>query len=100
MTATGFSVGLALTNECNLTCAHCYRDVHDMSRLSLATLREVCDALPIRSINLGTGENGLHPEYRKVLAFLRERGIKTTITTNGLSIDILTDEEVGTFHSV
>ena len=101
MTATtGFSVGLALTNECNLTCAHCYRDVLDMSRLSLDTLREVCDALPVRSINLGTGENGLHPEYRAVLAFLRERGIKTTITTNGLSIDILSDEDVRTFHSI
>lgn len=97
---TGFSVGLALTNECNLHCAHCYRDIYDMSRLSLATLRDICDALPIRSINLGTGENGLHPEYRDVLAFLRGRGIKTTITTNGLSIDILSDEDVRTFHSV
>lgn len=95
-----FSVGLALTNECNLTCAHCYRDMFDMSRLSLAHVREICDTLPVRSINLGTGENGLHPEYREVLAFLRERGVKTTITTNGLSIDMLDDDEVRTFHSI
>jgi radical SAM protein with 4Fe4S-binding SPASM domain len=95
-----YSVGLALTNECNLSCAHCYRDIHDMSRLSLARLRDILDRLPVRSVNLGTGENGLHPEYHEVLALLRERGIKTTITTNGLSIDILSDAEVRTFHSV
>ena len=95
-----FSVGLALTNECNLTCAHCYRDVLDMSRLALADVRRVCETLDVRSINLGTGENGLHPEYHEVLRYLRERGVKTTITTNGLSIDMLTDAEVRTFHSV
>jgi radical SAM protein with 4Fe4S-binding SPASM domain len=101
MTATsGFSVGLALTNECNLTCAHCYRDVHDMSRMTLDQVRAICESLPVRSINLGTGENGLHPQYREVLAYLRERGIKTTITTNGLSVDILTDDELRTFHSI
>lgn len=95
-----FSVGLALTNECNLSCAHCYRDVHDMSRLALKDVQAICDALPVRSINFGTGENGVHPEYRDVLAYLRTQDVKTTITTNGLSIDILTDEEVKTFHSV
>lgn len=95
-----FSVGLALTNECNLSCAHCYRDVHDMSRLTLADVQRICETLPVRSINLGTGENGLHPEYRAVLRYLREHGIRTTITTNGLSIDMLDDEEVMTFHSI
>jgi radical SAM protein with 4Fe4S-binding SPASM domain len=100
MSASGFSVGLALTNECNLTCAHCYRDILDMSRLTLADVQRICETLPVRSINLGTGENGLHPEYREVLRYLRERGIKTTITTNGLSIDMLDDDDVGTFHSV
>ena len=72
----------------------------DSSTLSLDDVRAICDTLEVRSINLGTGENGLHPEYREVLAFLRERSVKTTITTNGLSIDMLTDDEVRTFHSI
>ena len=96
----GFAVGLALTDDCDLHCAHCYRETLDVGRLSLADVEAVCDALPVRSVNLGTGENGLHPEYRQVLAFLRRRGVRHTITTNGYSIAILDDAELRGFHSV
>ena len=57
-----FSVGVGLTNACDLACAHCYRDTARVDQLSLADVAEVCDTLPVRSINLGTGENGLHPD--------------------------------------
>jgi radical SAM protein with 4Fe4S-binding SPASM domain len=60
----------------------------------------LCEAIPVRSLNLGTGENGLHPEFRPVLAYLRERGVRHTITTNGFSIGVLEDDEVRGFHSV
>ena len=33
---TGISLGLGLTNECNLKCAFCYRDPTRADRLSLA----------------------------------------------------------------
>jgi radical SAM protein with 4Fe4S-binding SPASM domain len=97
---TGYAVGLALTDDCNLHCAHCYRDTVDVGRLSLEDVRRVCEAIPVRSINLGTGENGLHPEFREVLAYLRERGVRHTITTNGFSVGVLDDDEVRGFHSV
>ena len=95
-----FSVGMGLTNECNLRCAHCYRPDMVVDRLSLQDVKSVCEAIPIKSMNLGVGENGLHPEYDAILDHLRRLAIKTSITSNGLSIQALPDEGVKRFHSV
>ncbi len=95
-----FSVGIGLTNECNLRCPHCYRPDMMIDRLTLQDVRQVCESIPVRSMNLGVGENGLHPEYLAILDYLWMRGIKTSITSNGLSIQTLTDETVKRFHSV
>jgi MoaA/NifB/PqqE/SkfB family radical SAM enzyme len=95
-----FSVGVGLTNECNLRCPHCYRADMVMERLSLQDLRRVCDSIPVKSMNLGVGENGLHPEYHAMLDDLAERGIVTSITSNGLSTERLTDAELQRFRSV
>src|ERR671939_8135 len=65
----GYSLGLALTDDCNLACAHCYRDTLRIGYLSLADVQAICAAVPVRSINLGTGENGLHPQFREILRF-------------------------------
>lgn len=89
------SVGLGLTNDCNLACAHCYRDTDRVDRLTLDDVRRICDSVPVRSVNLGTGENGLHPDFRKILRYLRDRGITTALTSNGYSAAALNDEELG-----
>ena len=57
-------------------------------------------SLPVRSVNLGTGENGMHPDFHAMLAFLRAQPIKLTITSNGHSIAVLNDEELTAFHDV
>jgi radical SAM protein with 4Fe4S-binding SPASM domain len=97
---TGISLGLGLTNECNLTCAFCYRDPTRADRLSLEQVKQVMERLPIRSVNLGTGENGMHPEFKAILAYLRTRPTKLTITSNGHSITVLEDSELCTFHDI
>src|SRR6476620_10455120 len=94
------ALGLGLTNECNLACAFCYRDPTRTDRLSLDQVRSVMERLPVRSVNLGTGENGMHPEFKAILAFLREKPIKLTITSNGHSVAVLEDSEVRAFHDV
>src|SRR5207245_10823019 len=96
--APGFAVGLGLTNDCNLACAHCYRDTERVDHLSLANVRRVADRLPIRAVNLGTGENALHPEFSEILRELRARGIVTTLTSNGHSAAVLDDDELGWLH--
>ena len=95
-----FALGLGLTNECNLSCAFCYRDPTRVDRLSLEQVRSVMRSLPVRSVNLGTGENGMHPEFRALVNYLRGEPIKLTITSNGYSIASLDDLEVTAFHDV
>jgi radical SAM protein with 4Fe4S-binding SPASM domain len=98
--AGGFALGLGLTNECNLACSFCYRDPARTDRLSLEQVRSVMESLPVRSVNLGTGENGMHPQFREILAYLRTQPVKLTITSNGHSAAVLTDEELRAFHDV
>ncbi len=98
--APGFALGLGLTNECNLACSFCYRDPNRIDRLTLDEVREIIDRLPVRSVNLGTGENGMHPEFLAILDFLRAQTVKLTITSNGHSIAVLDDEHVRAFHDI
>lgn len=95
-----FALGLALTNECNLACSFCYRDPDRVDRLTLDQVRAVMEHLPVRSVNLGTGENGMHPDFQRILTFLKSQPVKLTITSNGHSIAILDDEDVRAFHDV
>ena len=54
----------------------------------------------MHSVNLGTGENGMHPDFKAILAYLRTRPIKLTITSNGHSSAVLSDDELRAFHDV
>jgi radical SAM protein with 4Fe4S-binding SPASM domain len=94
------ALGLGLTNECNLACAFCYRDPVRTDRLSLNQVKSVVERLPIRSVNLGTGENGMHPDFKAILAYLRQKPINLTITSNGHSIAVLEDDDLRAFHDI
>jgi radical SAM protein with 4Fe4S-binding SPASM domain len=96
----GLALGLGLTNECNLSCSFCYRDPARTDRLSLDQVKAVMERLAIRSVNLGTGENGMHPGFKAILAYLRTRPVKLTITSNGHSVAVLSDDEVRAFHDI
>ena len=98
--SAGISLGLGLTNECNLSCAFCYRDPTRVDRLSLEQVRAVMESLPVRSVNLGTGENGMHPDFGEILAYLRTLPVKLTITSNGHSTAVLADDELRAFHDI
>jgi len=94
------ALGLGLTNECNLACAFCYRDPTRTDRLSLDQVKSVMERLPIRTVNLGTGENGMHPDFKAILKYLRKKPVKLTITSNGHSVAVLDDDEVRAFHDI
>ncbi len=95
-----FSLGLGLTNECNLSCPHCYRDVNGVQRLSVDQVRGILGRLPVRSANLGTGENGLHPDFLPIVEVLQAAGVKVSITSNGYSVQRLPDVLLKGFHEV
>jgi len=96
----GIALGIGLTNECNLACSFCYRDPARTDRLSLEQVRSVIERLPVRSVNLGTGENGMHPEFKTILEYLRTKPVKLTITSNGHSVAVLDDGALRAFHDI
>jgi radical SAM protein with 4Fe4S-binding SPASM domain len=98
--ARSFALGLGLTNECNLACAFCYRDPVRTDRLTLEQVRRAVESLPLRSVNLGTGENGMHPDFPAMLAYLRRQPLKLTMTSNGYSVQVLPDEDLKAFHEI
>lgn len=95
-----FSLGVGLTNACDLACAHCYRETDRVDYLTLAEVTDVCDALPVRSVNLGTGENGLHPDYEAIVTALTGRGVKLSLTSNGFTIERSSTETLARFREV
>src|SRR5262249_34934692 len=95
-----FALGLGLTNECNLACAFCYRDASRVDRLTLDQVRAVMERLRVRSVNLGTGENGLHPQFLEIVRYLRAQPIKLTMTTNGFSVASISDAELAAFKDI
>lgn len=99
-TRDGLALGLGLTNECNLACAFCYRDPTHADRLSLDQVKAVMERLPVRSVNLGTGENGMHPDFKAILEYLQTKPVKLTITSNGHSVAVLEDDELRAFHDI
>jgi len=98
--ANGFALGVGLTNACDLTCAHCYRETERVDQLTLEQVAGVCECLPVRSVNLGTGENGLHPRYAEIVGALAARGVKLSLTSNGFTIQRSSDETLRAFREV
>jgi radical SAM protein with 4Fe4S-binding SPASM domain len=63
-------------------------------------VKAACETLPLRSVNLGTGENALHPQFHEILEYLTSKNVKLTITSNGYSAAALDDEHLCWFDSI
>jgi MoaA/NifB/PqqE/SkfB family radical SAM enzyme len=96
----GYSVGIGLTNECNLVCAHCYRDTGRVDHISLAQIERICQAIPVDAMGMGTGENALNPEFASIVRFLHQHDIKLSIASNGYSLTTIPDDVLCAFHDV
>jgi radical SAM protein with 4Fe4S-binding SPASM domain len=96
----GYSVGIGLTNDCNLACAHCYRDTGRVDNISLAQIDRICQAIPVDAMGMGTGENALNPEFPAIVRYLHQRGIKLSIASNGYSLTTIPDDVLRAFHDV
>ena len=96
----GYSVGIGLTNDCNLNCAHCYRDTERIWSISLEQVKRICETIPVDSMGMGTGENALHPEFIPIVEYLRGRGIKLSMASNGYSLTVIPEEILSAFSDV
>lgn len=98
--AMGLSLGIGLTNACDLDCSHCYRPQGAVRHLGLAEVERCLAALDVGSVNLGTGENILNPALPEVLDALHARGVRTSLTSNGLSLLGLDEARLARLHDV
>jgi MoaA/NifB/PqqE/SkfB family radical SAM enzyme len=96
----GYSVGIGLTNACNLSCAHCYRDTDHIDFISLEQIKRLCAALPVDSLGMGTGENAFNPEFIPIVQYLRERGVRLSVASNGYTLTSIPTEVLQAFHDV
>jgi MoaA/NifB/PqqE/SkfB family radical SAM enzyme len=94
------SVGIGLTNDCNLNCAHCYRPIDQIYCLTLAEVKTICQHLPVSAMGMGTGENSLHPQFPEIVEYLRDQEVKLTMASNGYSLNAIRDEHLRAFHDV
>jgi radical SAM protein with 4Fe4S-binding SPASM domain len=99
--STGYTVGLGLTDRCTANCRHCYSRPRDsFHELDLEQIRILVDSIPIKSINLGTGESILYPRFAELIGLLIDRQIPVAVTTNGATVRNLSDHDLKLFHDV
>jgi radical SAM protein with 4Fe4S-binding SPASM domain len=94
------SVGIGITNDCNLACAHCYRPQGRIYQLGLDEIRAICERLEVASFNMGTGESWLHPQFPDIVEYLAGRGIKMSMASNGHSLNDMPATLLRQFHDV
>ena len=94
------SVGIGITNDCDLECAHCYRPQGRLYQLTLDEIRTICETLDVASFNMGTGESWLHPQFPAIVEYLAGRGIKTSMASNGHSLTEMSGSLLRCFHDV
>ena len=80
------------TRHCNLSCLHCYSlsGPGAQEEIDIATLAAaVTDAASAgyQVMGVSGGEPLLYSELRALLAHATERGMRTTVTTNGMLLD-------------
>ena len=81
------SVGIGLTNNCNLRCPHCYSRRLKKCNITLPQIETILKKYPkIREINLGTGENILNPHFNPIVRHILSRGISLGLTSNGRTV--------------
>jgi len=87
-----WNVGWGFTQLCNLRCKHCYNasGKRGDDELSFEEACRVVDTLVahhVETINYGTGECGLVPEFWKLVAYAASKGLIQGLTTNGSSVN-------------
>lgn len=82
---TPFSIHLDLTSNCTEKCVHCYvpRDRHWTldTDVALRVIDEFCEMGGL-GITLSGGECMLHPDFKQILSYARERDLAVSVLSN------------------
>lgn len=88
-----------LTNRCNLYCAHCYSSAStpgdgELSIDEVGRLVPQLSGAGVRFAILSGGEPLVREDLFDIAAALRENGIRTYLSTNGLLVDVQNVERI------
>ncbi|HEX7343764.1 MAG TPA: radical SAM protein [bacterium] len=96
-----YTVGIGLTDRCSANCPQCYsRPTGDYHELDFDAILQLLKAVPVQSINFGTGESILYPRFVELVHLLSGRGIPLAVTTNGSTVQNLSDADLRLFHDI
>lgn len=92
---------LALTHRCNFKCVHCYAARPVLPpELGTGRLTELVDEMSDAGclfLLITGGEPLIHPDFKRLYARIRERGMLVSVFTNGSRID---DETIELFRDL
>lgn len=95
-------VSIALTNRCDLTCAHCYapKSRNELRFDAIKRWLTELDEQGSLGIGFGGGEPSLHPEFVRICQYAaRETRLSVSCTTHGHHIDSQLAEQLrGNMH--
>lgn len=84
-------VNLELTRRCNLKCSMCFAHCQNQPpHPPLGKLESIIDRLEesgVEKVKLFGGEFLVYPHWRKVVKYIRQKGLMITFTSNGTLID-------------
>jgi len=85
-------VQISPTNKCNRNCTFCsFSDRERSYELSFDELREIidkCKSVGTKAIDLtGGGEPTVYPQCNETIEYMTQKGIKSSLTTNGALLD-------------
>lgn len=83
------------TLRCNYSCNFCFNrqlpQARDITVGEFEKIASICRRLGIRHIDILGGEPALHPDIEDLVRIILESGLRTTISTNGTSPQLLYD---------
>ena len=95
-----WALGLGTTDKCNLNCPHCYSRRSQTHTLTFEEYKSILNTVSVTSINFGTGENGLNPDFKRILDLTYKRGIPHSLTSNGYTIVHLDAEHLRRMNDI
>lgn len=85
-------IGWEITNQCNLSCKHCFTAAGKRAHGEMTTIecRTVIDAMArigVETIGWTGGEPLLREDLEELIAYARQKKIRSTVTTNAVLLD-------------
>jgi radical SAM protein with 4Fe4S-binding SPASM domain len=82
-------IGLDITQKCNLTCPHCYKDSgqvteDELSTKEILTIIDEAVKAGIFCLFISGGEATCRPDLFEIVKYAHDKGINSILTTNGV----------------